>query len=213
LGDAEGVESGGEGSAGVLGALVAVVDETMESAGSLGGGALEGFEDERGFHVVCSGPADNAAAEEVDLCGEEEPTFLSGNVGDISDPRLIWSSGSGSMEQELGGGVSGEGAIGGTRDKAAFLHGAKSLLLHEPGNAASAAAVATVAQFMAQPGSAIGLAALHKGITHFTQEDLVLLGAGTLGLMTMSVEAAAADLEGFTDLGGGIQREGAQPAD
>jgi hypothetical protein len=189
------------------------MDEALESAGSLGSGALKGFEDERSFHVVCSGPADNAAAEEVDLCGEEEPAFLSGNVGDISDPRLIWSRGSGSMEEKLWSGASGVGAVGGTRHKAALLHGAKSLLLHEPGNAASAAAVAAVAQFMAQPWSAIGLAALGEGIAHLTQEDLVLLAAGALGFMAMSVEAAAADLEGLTDLGGGIQGEGAQLAD
>jgi hypothetical protein len=152
LRDAEGVERRGEEFAGVLGALVAVVDEAGESPRGLGGGALEGLEYERRFHGVGGGPADNPAAIKVDFSSEKEPALLRGDVGDVGDPDLSWSGGCGSIEEALWCWVTCVGAIGRTRNKAALLHGAKSLLAHEPRNAASAAAVTPVTQLMAEPG-------------------------------------------------------------
>lgn len=163
LGDAEGLEGSGEESAGVLRALVTVMDEVVEPAWSVGGCALKSFENQSCFHVIGGGPADHSTAEEVDLGGEKKPPLLSGNVGDIGNPDLIWSGRSGSIEQALGSGSAGTGAIGSPRHKAALLYGAKPFLAHESGDTAPAAAVTAIAQFVTEPGRAVGVAALEEG--------------------------------------------------
>lgn len=49
---------------------------------------VEGFDDQGGLHVLPGCPADDAAGKEVDLGGEEEPAFASGDISDVGDPRL-----------------------------------------------------------------------------------------------------------------------------
>jgi len=167
LGDAQVLEGAAEEIAGILGALVTVVDEAGEPTRGLGGGALKCFEHQRCFHVIGGGPADHPTAVEVDFGGEKKPSFLSGNVGDIGNPDLVWSGGSGSIEQTLGSGSPCTGAIGSPWHKAALLYGAKSLLAHEPGDAAPAAAVTAIAQFVTEAWRPVGVAALFEGRAHF----------------------------------------------
>jgi hypothetical protein len=213
LGDAESVEGRGEAVAGVLGTLIAVVNEAGKPAGSLGSGALECFKNEGSFHGGGGGPADDATAIDVDLSGQKEPAFLSGNVGDVRDPDLLWRGRGGSAQQTLRSGRAGAGAIGGAWHKAALLYGAKLLCAHEPGNAASPARVAAITQLMEEPWRAIGLAALQESGSQFLCQELILPAAGPFGFTAMRIEAAAADFERVADLGRGVERKRAEPSD
>ena len=89
LGDGQIGQGGGEVMAGVLAALIAVVDEAGQTTWTLGDGFVEGFEHEAGFQVVVGRPAQNAPAEKVDFSGEKEPAFSGGNAGDIRDQDLV----------------------------------------------------------------------------------------------------------------------------
>jgi hypothetical protein len=50
---------------------------------------LERVEHERGAHVLCQLPADDAAAERVDDEGEEQHALPAAQVGDVGDPEAI----------------------------------------------------------------------------------------------------------------------------
>src|SRR5215210_3048770 len=89
--DIELSQGGSEVMAGVLAALIAVVDEAGKAPSALGDGLVECFEHETGFHGVASGPSEDTAAKEVQLGGEEEPAFGGGNVSKVGLPRLDWA--------------------------------------------------------------------------------------------------------------------------
>ena len=198
--DAELLESGGEAVAGVLGALIAVVDEIGRRVRSTSDGFVERFQNETGLQVVSGGPADDLAGEQIDLCGEEEHAFLSGNVSDVGNPDLAGLGGRRKSQQALRGRSATVRAVGGARDEAAFLIRTQALLAHESGDAAAAATVSTCEQILAQSWSAVGLAALAESRRDLGGEQLVLLAARTVIFSKVVVESTATDLQSLTEL-------------
>jgi hypothetical protein len=189
----------GETGAGILASLIAVMDETSEASVSGCDGLRKRLENEVGLHVFGSGPAEDFTAEEVHFCGDKEPAFGGGNIGNVGNPNLLRSGGNRRVEKKVGSGFTGSGAVGCARDEAAFLPRQQALFAHEPGDAAAAAALASIEQLVAEAWSAVGITALRKGVADLGFEQLIVLSPGTERLLPMGIEAGSANLQGVAE--------------
>ena len=73
-----------------------------------------------GVDVFAHGPAGEPAAVKVQNAGQIEPAFLGGDIGDVTEPDLVGSAGSGQIGQGVGGNGRVVVAVGRTDPEPAF---------------------------------------------------------------------------------------------
>src|SRR5215210_6497607 len=191
--DLELSQGGSEVMAGVLAALIAVVDEAGKAPSALGDGPIECFEHETGFHGVASGPSEDTAAKEVQLGGEEEPAFGGGNVSKVGYPDLIGLCGCWHLQEPWRGDFASMGTVSVVpRDETALAEGVQPLLTHQAPDAPPSTDVPPLAQLVTQSWRAVGCAALQESLTHFLREHLILQTTRSAMFMGVVIKAAAA---------------------
>jgi hypothetical protein len=89
-------------SAGVLAAAVGMKDQLWRRL-AMSLSHVPGREDQLGVAILVHRPADDPTAIEVHNAGQVKPAFLSADVGDVADPELVGSTGSGQLGQAIGG--------------------------------------------------------------------------------------------------------------
>src|SRR5208282_3313619 len=89
----------------VTGVLDAAIGMEHQAGGglTLGRRHAPSGQDQFGVAVFAHGPAGNAAAVQVQNARQIEPTFLGGHAGNVSEPDLVGSAGSGQLRQAIGG--------------------------------------------------------------------------------------------------------------
>jgi len=143
---------------GVLHAAVGVVDE-LGGGAAMPEGLLQGGRAKGGVEVVGAGPADDAAAVQIEERGDVEEALLGRNVGDVGDPDLVDTGDQRLVPEQIGGDGSAVAAVGGAGLAAAPGAAGELLLAHQPGDAPAADLAALLAQLLAHARAAVGAAA------------------------------------------------------
>ena len=157
----------------------------------------ESCQDQSGVDCLAHGPADDFATMEVQYTGEIEPTLVGENVGDISDPDLVGSSGLWCFCQQIRSYWVIVVTIGGLDSVAALLAPTDALALHESGNSVPSMSMPKVMEFVDNSGRTVSLAAFGVDDRDLLNQCLIRQGTGpwTLTSPIPVVEPAGRNLE------------------
>jgi len=166
----------------------------------------EGVEGQAGFEIFLHGPADDFAAEEIHDAGQIEPTFASGNVGNVADPNLVDAGRRALSGQAIGGDGMRMVAVGGTDAKTATAPSDQAVLAHEFFDAFTTAGVAAGSENVSEAWAAVRT--LKFGEEAFKDELELRIGALASGGLTIEpgVVGAAAELQSAAELTDGVKR-------
>ncbi len=153
--------------------------------------------DQGGVNVLAHGPADDAAAVEVQQSGQIEPAFAGVNVGDVGDPGLIGPGGGRGLGQQIGRDGVGVPAVGGFDSEPGLWAAAELLLAHQAGDAVAAVLETVLTQLRLDARHPVSLAAGLMNLRDLRLQTLVFPspGSGLLLAVAPVVKAAGGDLE------------------